>query len=99
VAAEDDAERMTDGIGEDPAARLVLTSDPGGTQGEQFLLCVAGIAHANIEMRLLGIRLVRPVRGTHSVTRWKASWRRPGPEPMTTHPSMSSLILIPRTWQ
>ena len=40
-----------------------------------------------------------PRGGNHSVTRWNASWRRQGAEPMTTQPSMSSLIVIPSTWQ
>jgi hypothetical protein len=34
VAAEDDAERVADGIGEDPEARLAFTRDAGGAQGE-----------------------------------------------------------------
>jgi hypothetical protein len=63
VAAEDDAERVTDGIGEDPEARLTLTWDTGGAQGEQFLHCLVGVAHANVEMQPLGIRRVRPARG------------------------------------
>jgi hypothetical protein len=32
----------------------------------------------------------------HSVTRWKASSRRPGREPMTTQPSMSSFTSHPQ---
>lgn len=60
--AEDDAERMTDRIGENPEARLTLTSDASGAQGQQFLLCLAGIAHANIEMQLLRICGVGPAR-------------------------------------
>jgi hypothetical protein len=43
--------------------------DTGGSQGEQFLLCLVGVAHADVEMQLLRIRRVRPARGTHSVTR------------------------------
>jgi hypothetical protein len=45
---------MTGGIGKDPEARLTLTSDTGGAQGEQFLFCPVGIAYANVEMELLG---------------------------------------------
>lgn len=54
---------MTDRIGEDPEARLTLTSDTSGAQGQQFLLCLLGIAHANVEMQLLRIGGVRPARG------------------------------------
>jgi hypothetical protein len=62
VAAKDDAERVTDGVGEDPEARLAFPWDTGGTQEEQFLLGLAGITHANVEVHLLGIRGVRPAR-------------------------------------
>lgn len=54
---------MTSRIDEDPEARLTLTSDTGGAQGQQFSLCLVGIAHANVEMQLLWIGRVRPVRG------------------------------------
>jgi hypothetical protein len=53
---------MTDGIGEDPEARLTLASDASGAQGEQFLLCLVGITHTNVQMQLLRIRRVRPAR-------------------------------------
>ena len=53
---------MTDGVSEDPEARLTFTWDTSGTQGEQFLLGLVGIAHANVEVQLLGVRRVRPAR-------------------------------------
>jgi hypothetical protein len=67
VATEDDAERVTDGVGEDPEACLAFTRDTGGTQAEQFLLGLVGITHANIEVQLLGIRRVRPARRRHAL--------------------------------
>ena len=73
MPAEDDAERMADGIGEDPEASLALTSDPGGTRGEQFLFCLVGIAHANVEVRLLGMRRVGP------------AWGKPFGRPLGSH--------------
>jgi hypothetical protein len=62
VATEDDAERVAGGVSEDPEARLTFTWDTGGTQGEQFLLGLAGITDANVEVQLLGICRVRPAR-------------------------------------
>lgn len=90
---------MTDGIDEDPDARLTLTLDTDGTQGEQFLLWPVGIAHTNVQMQLLRIRRVRPARGNPIRSPVESQRRWPGPEPIITHPSMSSLILIPSTWQ
>jgi hypothetical protein len=99
VAAEDDAEGVTGGVGEDPEARLTFTWLPVGTQREQLLLGLAGISYADVEMHLLGIRRVWPVRRNPFGDPLKASWRRPGSKPMTTQSSLSSLILIPSTWQ
>jgi hypothetical protein len=62
VAPEDGAERVADGISEDPEARLAITSDTSGTQGDQFPLGLVGIADANVEMQLLRIYRVRPAR-------------------------------------
>ena len=60
VAAEDDAERVADRVGKDSEAGLTFTSDTSGTEGEQFLLALFGISHANVEMQLLGIGRIRP---------------------------------------
>ena len=62
VAAEDDAERVADRVGKDSEAGLTFTSDTSGTEGEQFLLGLFGISHANVEMQLLGIGRIRPAR-------------------------------------
>ena len=62
VAAEDDTERVTDGVREDTEACLTFTGDAGGAEGEQFLLGLVGITHADVEMQLLGIGRVRPAR-------------------------------------
>ena len=52
MAAEDDAERVADRVGKDSEAGLTLTGCTGGTKGEQFLLGLFGISHANVEMHL-----------------------------------------------
>ena len=62
MAAEDDAERVTDRVGEDPEARLAFPWDAGGAQEEQFLLGLVGITHANVEVQLLGMGGVGPAR-------------------------------------
>jgi hypothetical protein len=46
---------MTSRISGDPEARLTLTPDTSGAQGQQFLLCLVCVAHANVEMQLLRI--------------------------------------------
>ncbi len=56
MTAEDDAERVTGGVSEDPKARLTFTWDTSGAQGEQFLLGLIGITHADVEVQLLGMR-------------------------------------------
>jgi hypothetical protein len=60
VSAKDDAERVTCGVGEDSESCLALARDAGSTQGEQFLLGLADVADADIEVQLLGIGGVRP---------------------------------------
>jgi len=62
VATEDDAEGMAGGVGEDPEARFAFTRDAGGAQGEQVPLRLAGIAHPDVQVHLLGVRRVRPAR-------------------------------------
>jgi len=62
VAAEDNAKWVAGGVSEDPETHLTFTWDTSGTQGEQLLLGPAGIAHANVEMQLPGIRRVGPAR-------------------------------------
>jgi len=62
MATEDDAEWMTGGVSEDPKACLALTWDTSGTQGDQFLLGLVGITHANVEVQLLGIGRIWPAR-------------------------------------
>jgi hypothetical protein len=62
VQAEDDAERVTGGVSEDPEARLSLTWNASGAQGEQFLLGLVGVSDADVEVQLLGMRRVRPAR-------------------------------------
>ncbi len=64
---------VTDRIGENPEARLTLAGDTGGTQGGQFLLSLAGIAHADVEVQLLRIGWVRPARRNPSGHSLKAS--------------------------
>ena len=73
MAAEHDAEWVTGGISEDPEARLTFPGDTGGTQGGQFLLSLAGIAHADVEVQLLRIGWVRPARRNPSGHSLKAS--------------------------
>ena len=99
MVTENDAERVADGIGEDPEAGLPLATDSGRTQGQQFTLGLVGIAHPNVEMQLLGVGRVRPARRNPVRRPLKASCRSPGSRQMTTQPSMSWLILIPSTWQ
>jgi hypothetical protein len=88
---------VADGVSKDPETCLPFTGDTSGTKDEWFLLGLVGVMNANVEMQLLGYARSGQRGGTHSVTRWKASSRRPGCEPMTTQPSMSSLTLIPST--
>ena len=90
---------MPDGVDEDPEPCLRLTWRTSGAKRLEFLLGLIRVIHADVEMQLLVMRRIRPARRDHSVTSWKASSRRPGSEPMTTQPSMSSLARIPSTWQ
>src|SRR6266516_5824884 len=55
VVTEDYAEWVTGGVSENTKAGLTFTSDTSGAQGEQFLLGLVGIAHADVEVQLLGI--------------------------------------------
>jgi hypothetical protein len=91
VATEDDAERVTDGIGEDAKACLTFSWDTGGTQSKEFPLGPVRITHANIEVHLLGIHRVRPAR--------RNPWGRPlkGQLPKTRsqaddHPTVDVLV-------
>lgn len=62
VVAENDAERMADGVGEDPEARLAFARDPSGAQSEQVLFGLVSVAHPNVQMHLLRIGRVGPAR-------------------------------------
>ena len=99
MVAENNAERVASGVGENPEARLAFTGDTGHAQSEQFLFGLAGVAHADVQMHLLRVGRVGQRGGIQSAARWKANCRSPGLEPMTTQPSMSSLTRIPSTWQ
>ena len=99
VAAEDDAERMPGRVGEDPEARFAFTRDASGTQGEQVPLRLAGVAHTDVQVHLLGVRRVGPARRNPVGRALESKLPRPGPEPMTTQPPRSSLILMPSTSQ
>jgi hypothetical protein len=65
--AEDHAEGVPDWVGEDPEACLASAGDADGTQGKQFLLGTVGIAHADVQVHLLGMRRVRPARRNQPV--------------------------------
>jgi hypothetical protein len=54
MAAEDDAERVADRVSKDSKGGLTFTRCTGGTKGEQFLLGLIGISHANVEVQLPG---------------------------------------------
>ena len=54
MLAEDDAEGMADGVGENPEACFAFTWDTSGAQGEQLLFGQVGIAHPGVQMQLLG---------------------------------------------
>jgi len=98
-AAEDDAEGVADGVGEDPETRFAFTWDTGGTPCEQFPLGLVGIAHANVQVHLLGMRRVRPAwwNPVSNALESQLAHVRPGTD---DHPALiSSLMLIPSTWQ
>jgi hypothetical protein len=63
VVAENDAERVASGVGENPEARLAFTGDTGHAQSEQFLFGLAGVAHADVQMHLLRVGPIGPARG------------------------------------
>jgi len=90
---------VTDRIGENPEARLTLAGDTGGTQGGQFLLSLAGIAHADVEVQLLRIRRVRPARRNPLTGPLKGQLPQAGPG-TNDHPAIDILIdPMPSTWQ
>ena len=60
--AENDAEGVADGVIENTEARFAFTVDTGGAQSEQFPLGLVGIAHADVQVHLLGVGRVRPPR-------------------------------------
>jgi hypothetical protein len=62
VVAEDDAEGVTHGVGENPETRFTFTRDTSGTQSEQFLFGLVGIAYAEVQVHLLGVSRIRPPR-------------------------------------
>lgn len=60
--AEDEAERMTHRIYEDPVARFALSRDAARAQSEHRALCVVDIVDADVEVQLLRAVRVRPCR-------------------------------------
>jgi len=60
--AENDAERVADGVGENPETRLAFTGDTGSAQSEQFLFGLVGVAHADVQVYLLWVGRVGPAR-------------------------------------
>lgn len=54
VVTENDAERVADGIDEDPESRFACARDTGSAQSEQFLFGLVGVAHPDVQMHLLG---------------------------------------------
>jgi hypothetical protein len=99
VVAEHNAERVARGVGENPEARLTFTGETGRAQSEQFLFGLAGVAHADVQMHLLRVGRVGPARRNPVSNALEGQLPQPRPEPMTTQPSVSSLIRIPSTWQ
>jgi len=99
VAAEDNAEWVADRVGKDPEAGLPFTGDTSGAKGEQVPLGLVGIGHANVEMQLLGIRWVGPARRNPFGDPLESQLAKAGLGPVTTQPPVSSLTVIPSTWQ
>ncbi len=62
MLTEHDAEWVTDRVGEDSEASLVLTVDTRGAEREQFLLSLVGVTDADIEVQLLRMGRVWPAR-------------------------------------
>jgi hypothetical protein len=62
VVTENDAEGVAHGVGENPETRFAFTRDTSGTQSEQFLFGLVGIAHADVQVHLLGVSRIRPPR-------------------------------------
>jgi hypothetical protein len=63
VPTEDDTERMSHGIGENPEAGLPHSAHPSGAEGEKFALCLIGVGDPDVEVKLLRVGRVRPSRG------------------------------------
>ena len=91
MATEDDAEWMTGGVSEDPKACLALTWDTSGTPGDQFLLGQVGIAHANVEVQLLGIGRIWPARRNPSGDPLKGQLPEAGPHTYH-HPAVNVFV-------
>jgi hypothetical protein len=53
---------MAGRVGKDPEARLALTRDADGTEGDQVALGLIGIIHTGVQVHLLGVVGVRPAR-------------------------------------
>ena len=68
MATEDDAEWMPDGVDEDPESCLRLTWRTSGAKRPELLPGLIRVIHADVEMQLLVMRRIRPVRRDHSVT-------------------------------
>jgi hypothetical protein len=66
LAAEDETERMTDRIREDPEAALAFRREPAGAQRQHRLFGRLDVVNANVEMQLLRMLRIRP------------SWGHPG---------------------
>ena len=63
-----------------PVARSPIHPDTGGTQGEQFLPGPVSIAHADVQVHVLGRAGSGHHGRTQAATCWKASWSWPGPD-------------------
>lgn len=77
---EDDTERVADGIGKNPETRLAFPRDTCGAQSKQFLLCLVGVAHSDVQVHLLRVSRVGPPRRNpiSSVLESQLAQTRPG---------------------
>ena len=91
MVAEDDAEGIADGVGEDPESRFVFTQDTGGTQGEQVPLRLVGVADADVQVHLLGVRRVGPARRNPGGSALEGQLPQAGPG-TNDHPAANVLI-------
>jgi hypothetical protein len=91
VMAENDAEGMAHRIGENPEARFAFTWDAGGTQQEQFLFGLVGVAHADVQVHLLWVGRIRPPRRNpvRSALESQLAQARPGTD---DHPAVDVFI-------